>query len=109
MLNYITIKKDARYEYRLHIDTQNEINGIIIYKGHVLGVNESLLMNLLDYKLERSSDIVYFMDYSSEDRWFVGTKKNPHPVVNQSYESLQAKAKDIFGKFRKIIITANQY
>ena len=109
MLNYSTIKKDARYEYRLHIDTQTEINGIIIYKGHVLGVNESLLMNLLDYKLERSSDRVYFMDYSSEDRWFVGTKKNPYPVVNQSYESLQTKAKDIFGKFRKIIITANQY
>ena len=105
MLNFITIKKDTRFEYRFYLEGEQNIDGKIIYRGHKLGVNESLLSNLLDYKLERTTNRIYLKDYEFEDQWFVSNNSNSIRVLQQSYESLQSKAEKEFGKFRKIVIT----
>lgn len=105
MLNFITIKKDSRFEYRLYTDTQQDFEGKIIYKGHKLGVDEKVLSNILEFKMERTSNRVYVRDYDSEDKWFVGSSYDSNLVLNQSYESLQKFAESKLGKFRKILIT----
>jgi len=105
MLNFITIKKDPRFEYRFYLENDSSIEGKIIYKGHKLGVDEQILSNILEYKSERTTNRVYLMDYDTEDRWFVSSNSNNLLAINQSYESLQSKAEKQFGKFRKIVIT----
>jgi hypothetical protein len=105
MLNYITIKKDPRYEYRFYTEHIQEPEGKVIYKGHKLGIDEKLLASLLEYKMERTRDRIYLMDYDSTDRWFPSSSSNIVNTLNQSYESLQSKAEKKFGKFRKIVIT----
>jgi hypothetical protein len=105
MLNYITTKKDQRCEYRLYTDINQEVEGVIIYRGHKLGVNENVLSNILDYKLERTSNRIYIFDYNSEDKWFMSSTSDTLRAINQSYDSLQQRAEKLLGKFRKIIIT----
>ena len=105
MLNFITIKKDPRFEYRFYLEGEENVDGKIIYRGHKLGVDESLLLNLLDYKVERTTNKIYLKDYQFEDQWFAGNNSNSIRVIQKSYESLQNKAEQQFGKFRKIVIT----
>ena len=105
MLNFITIKKDTRFEYRLYTENSENIEGKVLYKGHKLGIDESLLSQILEYKLERTTNKLYVLDYESNDTWFVTTKFQPILAMNKSYESLQSKAEKLFGKHRKIVIT----
>jgi len=105
MLNFITIKKDSKFEYRLYTENAEKIEGRILYKGHKLGVNENLLGQILEYKLERTTNKLYLFDYNSEDTWFVTTRLQPLPAINKSYESLQSKAEKVLGKHKKIVIT----
>jgi hypothetical protein len=105
MLNFLTIKKDNRFEYRLYKEDSENVEGTIIYKGHKLGVKESVLSTILEYKLEKRSNRIYMFDYDSCDKWFVGSTNDYINVINQSYDSLQTRAEKELGKFRKIIIT----
>lgn len=105
MLNFIIIKKDSRFEYRLYLEDSVDVQGRVIYKGHKLGVNENILSQILEYRLERSTNKLYLLDYDSLSNWFITTKSNAVLGLNKSYESLQSKAEKQFGKFRKIIIT----
>jgi hypothetical protein len=104
-LNFITIKKDARFEYRLYTETQEQIEGQILYKGHKLGVDQALLSNILMFKSERNSNNYYIYDYLSDDMWFKCNSSDVLLAINKSYETLQSKAENQFGKFRKVIIT----
>ena len=105
MLNFITTKKDQRFEYRLYIENVGEIEGLVLYKGHKLGVQDHILANILDYKMERMSNKIYIMDYNSDGRWFASNVSDPKNALDSSYNSLQDLAEKQFGKFRKIIIT----
>lgn len=105
MLNFITIKKDNRFEYRLYKEDCELIQGTVIYKGHKLGIKESILSSILEYKLEKLSNRIYMLDYESYDSWFVASTSDYLNAMNKSYESLQTKAEKELGKFRKIIIT----
>ncbi len=105
MLDYIIIKKGPKFEFRLYTEINENIEGQIIYKGHRLNLDGQLLSNILEYKMEKTTNKVYLKDYCSDDRWFIGTKYDASRVINQSYESLQQIAEQQFGKFRKIVIT----
>lgn len=105
MLNFITIKKDSKFEYRLYTENAEKIEGRILYKGHRLGVSENLLGQILEYKLERTTNKLYLFDYTTDDTWFVATRIQPLSAINKSYESLQSKAEKHLGKYKKIIIT----
>jgi len=105
MLNFITIKKDIRFEYRFYLENSENVEGQIIYKGHKLAINDRLLSNILEFKIERTTNRIYIFDYTSEDKWFVSSTSDTLRSINQSYDSLQQKAEKQFGKFRKIIIT----
>ena len=102
MLNYITIKKDPRYEYRFYTEHIQEPEGKVIYKGHKLGIDEKLLASLLEYKMERTRDRIYLMDYDSSDRWFTSSSSNIGNTLNQSYESLQSKAENNLVNLEKL-------
>lgn len=104
MLNFITTKKNPKNEFRFYLDTQ-DYEGRVIYKGHKLGIDQSLLSQILDYRMERSTNKIYLMDYETEDNWFSGSNSNLNSILEQSYDSLQRKAEKKFGKFRKILIT----
>ena len=105
MLNYIIIKKDLRFEYRLYIENCDNFEGQIIYSGHKNAISQNFLINLLEFKLERTNNKIYFLDYESDDRWFLGLKTNPSDAIQKSYESLQNLLEKRIGKYRKIIIT----
>lgn len=105
MLNYITLKKDQRFELRYYPEISDNIEGKIIYKGHKLGLNEKLLTYILDYKLERFSNKIYLRNYLTDDKWFSGTTNDTLKIIDKSYESLQDLTEQTFGKFRKVTIT----
>ena len=104
-MNFITIKKDVRFEYRLYPETQEVIEGQVLYRGHKLGVDQKLLSNILLFKSERNTNNMYIYDYTSENRWFKCNSSDVLLAINKSYETLQTKAEHQFGKFRKVIIT----
>jgi hypothetical protein len=105
MLNFITTKKDQRFEYRYYIESSENIEGVVIYKGHKLGLNDDILANILDYRIERMGNKIYLLDYNSNGNWFSTTITDTKTVLDKSYESLQQKAENRFGKFRKIVVT----
>jgi hypothetical protein len=105
MLNFITTKKDSKSEYRFYADSAENVEGTIIYKGHKLGVEDNILVHILEYRMERFNNRIYIQDYNSDGKWFSGTTTESKEVIDKSYESLQQKAEKTFGKFRKIIIT----
>jgi hypothetical protein len=89
----------------MYTENSENIEGKILYKGHKLGVDENLLSKILEYKLEKTTNKLYLLDYDSNDTWFVTTKFQPILAINKSYESLQTKAEKVLGKHRKIVIT----
>jgi hypothetical protein len=105
MLNFITTKKDQRFEYRFYTDHTEEIEGLVLYRGHKLGVQDHILAGILDYKMERMSNKIYIMDYNSDGRWFASNSSDTKYALDSSYNSLQELAEKQFGKFRKIVIT----
>lgn len=105
MLKPLQIKKDTRYTYYLYTENHQDIQGQVIYKGHKLGLEPKFLNLILEFKLEKTRDKIYIKDYANDDRWFVTSSRALVSGMEQSYNSLQAKAENEFGKFRKVIIT----
>jgi|688.fasta_scaffold621683_1 hypothetical protein len=105
MLNYITTKRDARFEWRFYIEPNDNVEGRIIYKGHKLGVGNDVLSNMIEYKQERTTNRIYLMDYENQGRWFVTNDGGLIETLSESYDTLQRIAQEKFGKFRKVVIS----
>ena len=112
-MNYTITKQTQRNEWRIYVDDDN-YEGKIIYKGHKLGINTSMLMEFLEFRQERSSGKMLFLDYEKVKdepdhkdmgQWIVGTSNNIESILERSWESLLTMLKEKNGNFRKISIT----
>ncbi len=112
-MSYLVFKSDNRREFRIYPDSA-EVEGQIIYKGHKLGVELNLLSQLIDYRIERSSNKVLFLRYdkvtdsvSNLDSkiWKVSTSESFDKQILESWESMQTALEQKVGKFKKIFFT----
>ena len=112
-MNYVVFKISGRKEYRIYVDG-SEYDGVLIHKGHKLGVELNLLSQLIDFRVERASNRISVLDYEKivdkvntfdENQWLVGTSDNFANLLIQSWESIQKTLENKCGKFRKIFIT----
>ena len=112
-MNYLVCKKGGREEYRIYIDGQ-EVEGTEIYKGHKLGVESNPLLEILDFRIEKSSSKIHFLNYDKVEEsvsvqntnlWTIGRRESLEKNLLDSWMSLNKKMRTQFGDFRKVIIT----
>ena len=110
---YWITKSQLKVEYRVYID-ESLIDGNIIYNGHKLAVETNLLLEIIDYRIEKSTNKIYFLNYTNVDfppnhielsLWDVGKQESIDRNLFESWMSLISKIKNNIGNFRKIIVT----
>jgi hypothetical protein len=113
-MSYLVFKNDSRREFRLYVDG-SEYEGQIIYKGHKLSLEANLLSQLIDYRIERSTNKVFYLQYDKitegvshldKNIWKTSTSESFEKSIMDSWESMQRALEIKVGKFRKILITA---
>jgi hypothetical protein len=111
---YVKCKSFGRYEYRVYIDNGQDIDGNVIFKGHKLEPEFNLLSEILEYRIERSTNSIYFLkydkligepDFMKSEMWNVGREESVKKNLLDSWISLNKKMRSEFGDYRKIIIT----
>lgn len=112
-MNYTITKQTPRFEWRIYL-SDKDYDGKVIYKGHKLGINPDLLKEFLEFRQERSTGKLFFLDYEKVKdvpdhkdlkQWIIGTDGNIQTIVERSWESLLSMLEDKNGDFRKISIT----
>ena len=112
-MDYVVTKQTPRNEWRIYLDNI-ESDGKIIYKGHKLGIKTEILKEFLEFRQERSSGKLMFLDYEKVkdepdhkdmQQWIIGTSNNIETILEKSWESLLNMLKEKNGNFRKISIT----
>lgn len=112
-MNYLVFKNDSRREFRLYVEG-SEYEGQIIYKGHKLSLEVNLLSQLIDYRIERSSNKIFYLQYdkitdgvSNLDKniWKISSSESFEKSIMDSWESMRIAMQSKVGKFRKILIT----
>lgn len=112
-MDYLVSKTGPREEYRVYLEGKQP-EGVEIYKGHKLGVESRLLFEILDFRFEKSSNKIHFLNYdkvediiSTQDYklWTIGRKESLEKNLLDSWMSLNKKLRLKFGDFRKVIIT----
>lgn len=112
-MNYVVFKILNRKEYRIYVEN-TKYEGLLIYKGHKLGIELSLLSQLIDFRIEKSSNKISILNYEkakdrvdhlNKDHWFIGTSDSVGKLLMESWESIQKVLEEKCGKFRKILIT----
>lgn len=112
-MDYIITKQTPRNEWRIYLDKEIK-DEFVVYKGHKLGLEPDKMIEFLEYRRERSSNKIYFLDYQKSKEspdprntsmWIVGTIENIERVVLESWDTLQNKLKEKDKNFRKITVT----
>jgi len=112
-MDYIITKQTLKNQWRIYLDEANE-NETVVYKGHKLGVEPKHLMEFLDYRLEKSTGKLFFLNYQKIkesvntkdlDIWILGNSANMDQIMDQSWNTLQNKLKEKDKNFRKIVVT----
>jgi hypothetical protein len=112
-MNYVVFKTANRKEYRIYVDGQ-DYEGVLIYKGHKLSIELDSLSQLIDYRIERTTNRISVLNYEKvkdrvdifdKNQWLIGTSDNFAQLLIQSWESLLKTLEIKSGKFRKILIT----
>jgi hypothetical protein len=111
---YLVSKSGPKCEYRIYIDNNEPVDGHEIYKGHKLGVEDSLLYEILDFRIEKSTNKILFLkydkiineiDHKDSTLWEDGKMESISKNLLDSWISLCRSMREKFGDFRKIIIT----
>jgi len=112
-MNYVVFKNVVRKQYRIYTDV-SDYEGNIIYKGHKLGLELNSLSQLIDYRIEKTSNRVSVLMYDKIKEnvsvldasiWKIGSSENLGKLILESWESVQIALESKCGKFRKILIT----
>lgn len=115
-MSYIVSNKSSRVEYRVYTEYPEEPGLKLIYKGHKLGVDDSLLNEIINYKYEASTNRYYYIKY---DVWY--SKYNFETPLNtmvdiwdrgnldsknlyDSWLNLLKTLKSLNGEFKNILI-----
>jgi len=112
-MDYIVTKQTSRNEWRIYLD-KDITDETIIYKGHKLGIEKTHLLEFLEFRHEKSSGRIFFLNYEQSNgkpdakdltMWISGNANTIEKTVEQSWNSLQIKLKEQKKDFRKITIT----
>jgi len=112
-MDYIVTKKTLKNEWRIYFDEYNG-NESIVYRGHKLGIESKHLIEFLDFRMEKSSGKLFFLNYEKSkenvdakdlDTWIQGFNANIEEILDQSWYTLQNKIKEKKKDFRKIVVT----
>jgi hypothetical protein len=114
-MSYLVSKSDNRNEYRVYIKSDGlKFDGKIIYSGHKLGVEPNILKDIIDYRIEKMTNNLYFLkydqvdgvvDYKNTKIWTTGRIESINDDIIESWDSLNREMKNKFGDYSKIIIT----
>ncbi len=111
---FIVTKKEPRCEYRIYIDNENKFEGTLIYRGHKLGIENNILPQFLDYRIEKKSGNIYTLKYDRVNGnpihtdlsiWNIGGIDSFDKNISESWESCKKCLENKYGTFRKIIIS----
>ena len=112
-MSYLISKSNPREEYRVYLDGEN-IEGTQISKGHKLGLETGLLLEILEYRIEKSTNKIHFLNYDKVEEsidtlnsklWTIGKKESLQKNLLDSWISLNRKMRMQFGDFRKVVVT----
>ena len=112
-MNYIISKSGGRSEYRIYKDG-DDFEGYPIYNGHKLGVENNLLAEVLDYRIDRGTGKIHFLKYDKVvtepnhldlKMWEIGRGESMQKNLLDSWISLNQVMREKLGEYRKIIIT----
>ena len=75
-MNYLVLRKWRNYEWRLYPD-DSKFEGQVIYRGHKMGVDNNLLLEILDIKtLYIFSQLDKYQFLKLEKKYFLQCIKN---------------------------------
>lgn len=112
-MNYVVSKKNSREEYRVYVECESP-EGNLIYKGHKLGLESNLLLEILDFRIEKSSNKIHFLNYDKvEDEisthnskiWTIGRPESLDRNLLDSWMTLNKRLRVQCGDFRKVVVT----
>jgi hypothetical protein len=115
-MRHVVVNNMGDRVIRLCLDPSD---GEVIYSGHKLGIDQSVLSEVLQYYYDKSSGRFMFLDYVRWDR-ANGTSPGipgmsgclfsdaPEKGLVRSYESLLELATSKLGRFRKIQIVRDE-
>lgn len=113
---YIVSNFFGKKEVRI---SNEELEGNLIYKGHKLGLPDSILPILLYHKHDKFRNEYYFLDYQKwkdiynfekltptvDKCWFKNSDTSK--ALLTSYETLLSSLKEINGEFKNIYVVEN--
>lgn len=112
-MSYLVSKIDSKHQFRVYLDGV-DTEGDILYKGHKMGITDDILSQIIDYRIERISDKVFFLKYNLVDididrtninQWSSGRVDTMRDDLYESWLSLNIKLKSLYGNYRKVIVT----
>jgi hypothetical protein len=108
---YVISKTESRTEFRIYTENSKNIEGKIIFQGHKLSVENNLLEQIIEIKIDRGSGSIYTPDYQKPNDtidlkgWFSGRGDSLQKNLQKSWETLKQKIEKELGGFRKITVT----
>ena len=112
-MDYIVTKQTPRNEWRIYLDEDIK-DEAIVYKGHKLGIEKTHLLEFLEFRQEKSTGRIFFLNYEQSNgkpdaknltMWISGNSNTIEKILEQSWNSLQSKLKEKKKDFGKITIT----
>lgn len=102
-MDSILLNRNSKLEYRLYFQKPELDDNQILYKGHKLAINESMLEDIIWYKYELSSGKIFYLRYN------VWLDKYPNEIPNYlmvdlwKSGTLQSKKKDLYETWETIL------
>jgi len=113
-MEYYVTKQDHRNEWRVYLDDNITTDDTILYKGHKLGLETKDMVSFLEYRQEKSTGKLFFLNYKKvkempdtkdSSMWFEGNGSTIDRIVQESWLSLEKKIAEEGNKFRKVTVT----
>jgi hypothetical protein len=109
-MNYLVLRKWRNYEWRLYPD-DSKFEGQVIYRGHKMGVDNNLLLEILDIKMV-NNNLFEILKYDEGDlnnlrkKVFIKTDKNDLvKTLLESWNSALNKFENQNSNSKRIIVT----
>ncbi len=111
-MEYLVTKRTPKNEFRIYLD--DDFDGVVIYKGHKLGIEYKHLIEFLDFRIEKSTNKILFFNYQNYanlnnnfniNEWFIGTINSHGEIIEKSWETIIDILSEMKKDFRKIIVT----
>lgn len=104
-MSFIVTKKSSRMEYRVYTEDPQDKSMDIVYQGHKLGIIDSLLDEIVNYKYELSSGRYYYIRYDIWQSKYNFEIPNNTMMDLWKHGNMESKSKDLFDTWLNLIQT----